>query len=902
VIAKRKTLQELIEARQQVSFVGRRPQVAQFESNIALPVDERSYIFNIFGNAGVGKTYLLQRYLQIARSRNAATAQVDEAADLPSVLKALADQLGDTGLHCKAFLQKYQHYLKRRAELETDPDAPAGVAGALASAAVSVGLSWVGVETDIPVLDSPEFGRALAERAGEWTSYVNRKWGNRDDTALLLSPSRTLTSAFVSDLTAGENKAAIVLGFDTYERNEGVLDKWLRQMLRGDYGGLPPNVVVLAAGQSRLSSNSWAHFESVMVRVHLQEFAEEEVREYLARHGIVDEQVIELVRSLSGQLPLLVATMAASQPNHPGTTADVTGTALERFLMNEEPDRRELALRAATPRRLNRDVLVQLSHEYEEKEGLFDWLEGLPFVIERGDGWEFHQTVRAQMLRHLRKQSPRDWLELHQALAAHYEREEEALHLEGRQAWKNSTWQRAALERTYHQLCANPDAKGAEAIHGYLVTLRQDKAMRWSWAKTIQQAGEDSAHDSLIEWGRRLASGEGLEGAALKEAELDILNHLLSYRELSDKDRRFCLLERATGHVSDRAASDAIADLSAVVDDAPEDGELWLALVLRATSYVLAGDTDRAIADLDTIIDRGPEELWPSVLGMRGEIRRRRDGSEKALEDFDLAVELFPKNPSPYVSRGRQLLASGLTEKGLADFKMAVEVGASAPWTLEARASALLRANRPGEAVEEFGKLLRARPQSVAALSGQSEAFKRLKQYAKALEAIEKALAIKQDDEALLYQRSAIYLAAQQNEDAVTGLSALLERSPGEVPYLRARADAFVGLQRYDLAIDDLNAALVSSPESDSLLLHRGDVHHLSGRFVEAERDFDRAVALRPDDAATRDRRATFYSSLGRDVEALKEFDRIAALAPRRASSYRGRGEFYASCAATASP
>ena len=55
----RRSLQDLIRSRQQSGFVGRQGQVVQYQENLGFPVDDerRRFLFNIHGDAGVGKTY-----------------------------------------------------------------------------------------------------------------------------------------------------------------------------------------------------------------------------------------------------------------------------------------------------------------------------------------------------------------------------------------------------------------------------------------------------------------------------------------------------------------------------------------------------------------------------------------------------------------------------------------------------------------------------------------------------------------------------------------------------------------------------------------------------------------------------------------------------------------------------
>jgi hypothetical protein len=64
----RRSLQDLIRSRQQSGFVGRQQQVVQYQENLGFPVDDerRRFLFNIHGDAGVGKTFLTKQLRQIA--------------------------------------------------------------------------------------------------------------------------------------------------------------------------------------------------------------------------------------------------------------------------------------------------------------------------------------------------------------------------------------------------------------------------------------------------------------------------------------------------------------------------------------------------------------------------------------------------------------------------------------------------------------------------------------------------------------------------------------------------------------------------------------------------------------------------------------------------------------------
>ncbi len=138
----RPSLQDRIRQRQQSEFVGRDDQVTLFRRNFALPLDERIYIFNIFGQGGVGKTWLLRRYREVAAGVNVLTVLTDDdQTDVLTTMDQIARELARQGYELRGFTERYRIYRQRRQELEGEPDAPIGFSSFFARTLIKGGLS-----------------------------------------------------------------------------------------------------------------------------------------------------------------------------------------------------------------------------------------------------------------------------------------------------------------------------------------------------------------------------------------------------------------------------------------------------------------------------------------------------------------------------------------------------------------------------------------------------------------------------------------------------------------------------------------------------------------------------------------------------------------------------------------
>ncbi|MEH2050529.1 hypothetical protein [Nostoc sp.] len=222
----------------------------------------------------------------------------------------------------------------------------------------------------------------------------------------------------------------------------------------------------------------------------------------MTRKGITDNRIIEVILHLSGNLPLLVGMLADAHPSDPNQAIKPSSTAVERFLKwIDDPKRRQVALDAAIPRCLNRDVMAKLREEKEADE-LFTWLKETSFVNERSDGWAYHDIVITQMLRHKRLSSPQGWADIHSKFADYYDILGNELELEQVKAWQDKTWQSHELNVLYHRLCQSPQKYLPIALNEFLAALKNQRKFPQQYAETMLQAGKDVDCAEVQRWGK----------------------------------------------------------------------------------------------------------------------------------------------------------------------------------------------------------------------------------------------------------------------------------------------------------------------------------------------------------------------------------------------------------------
>ena len=194
-----RSLQDLIKGRQRSCFAGRQGELVQFRENLELAVSDerRRFLFNVHGDAGVGKSFLARQFQEVAGSCGALTAFADESSgDALAVMASVSDQLRRAGAVLTRFDRRAALYQRRRRDLESSRDAPDGLAAFLTRTAVTAGLHAARAVPVAGALAASVDSAATADQVNRARAHLAAKIRDRADLQLLLSPVGELTRVF----------------------------------------------------------------------------------------------------------------------------------------------------------------------------------------------------------------------------------------------------------------------------------------------------------------------------------------------------------------------------------------------------------------------------------------------------------------------------------------------------------------------------------------------------------------------------------------------------------------------------------------------------------------------------------------------------------------------------------
>lgn len=680
------TYRDLRELRHTPTAGSRGQWISRYGTNLEeAPVhDGHVLIYNIAGQAGTGKTWLMQEFAASARAIGAPVGWSDaDDADPLAVMRQFAEDIEPHSAF-EPYRQMDARYMELVAELYADPAAPPELADAIGRgagrAALALARQVPGLSMPLSLIDDS----AAVGAAGRAASYLATKLRSADDRSLVLDSVNRLSTLFVTALRLlGEGQRPLALFIDALPPRRGYLEEWLRIMFDGSFGDLPAALVLSVAGQSELSHADWSSHEPFIERIQLDVFSEGEAVSYLESRQIADGPLVSEILRRSGRLPILMATLAASRPRTVDEIGDPTATAIEVFLRGV-PDqaRRALVLQLACPRSFNQDIVAVAAGQSEEEEG-FTWLTQVPFVYERRRAWQYHDVVRAQCLRFERKASPGEWQRIHRALARYYQLASPSR----ADQFQSDSWMVKRTEWLYHSICY----LGEEILESVVLLVASliGHPRVAALISAVVAAGEDAESNTIRRWGEIL--GE-VAAQAQDPCDTRALTEVIDSGFCEGETLAWLFETRSAVHFGLGRPADALRDVNRALEVEParvvalamkgllayelhdaDEGEAALAsalelaeggkarsslLAARASRRLTEGQTEAALEDANAAVD---EERWTYSLRTRARCFMASGDSDLAVNDLEEARELEPLDAisigvlyTAYMASGRE--------------------------------------------------------------------------------------------------------------------------------------------------------------------------------------------------------------------------------------------------------
>ncbi len=848
----KQTLRPPIEARK--VFIGRTNEQHFFIQHILKPEDLSYNVVSVWGDAGVGKSTLLTRLIDEARTANfkdsCLTALVDEQQGTPArIMEQWAIQLRMVGYPLAAFENALALHKKALQEWQAEQE----VARAAFLRQVPPPSGTVRI-TGIPVIGGLYETVAEVAVASFWDQ--RRSFQQDSETGQLKDPINALTRAFVEDLNRlttiqvppqpnqAKRGLRVILFFDGFELSATEIANWLFNHFLG--ATINNNVALVVA--SHASIERFIPNEQSVYSMHLAHFTSDETRIYFVERGITPIDSIATIWQFSEGLPLALSLLAFDPQSNIDPTVDVMTNVLH-WLERKGHIKQQLALHAAlfSMPFHQEDLTVFPFLPEQERINLYHWLIRLPFVQHSFlDGrHRYHDLVQQQLSYTLSQLSPQEYQVARRALANYYQRLLEQMQAEeGKRVYYSARWLELALALVYQLFFLPDEASHLSAIE-QVITIAYETKREGEIIRVLHELSQKQPANLVTANSQRMA------------------RLLLHYFEADQTSQEFLV-----------AASNLLEEASR----APAFSPTLLARIYgrRGMACLSSNEYQRAIADFDRALALDP--AYASAYLLRGIAYSSLSAHQQAIENFNRALALDSRNTFAYAHRAIANRKLKNYEQAMADFDYVLLLDPQLDGAQLLRSLTYEEFDEARRGLGDFDYILELNPYDAQAYALRGMAYYSLNDYQRAIQNLNHALELDPNDAQVYASRGRVYLELGDIGQAMADFHRSLELDP---------YDLYVGLMLEWVSMgqqepDPETPARLESIAATSLNLYAAYVAQgiallLRERFEEALAELDRAILLDPQKVDAYFWKSLACAFLGRDADAAAALEHTIA-------------------------
>lgn len=218
---------------------------------------------------------------------------------------------------------------------------------------------------------------------------------------------------------------------------------------------------------------------------------------------------------------------------------------------------------------------------------------------------------------------------------------------------------------------------------------------------------------------------------------------------------------------------------------------------------------------------------------------------DKAIINFNKAIEINPRYANAYNDRGATYIKKGHNDLAIKDFNKAIEINPKHDNAYVNRGSAYDNEGEYDLAISDYNKSLELNPRNAGGFFNRGLAYAFKKKYDLAIIDFDKTIE--------------------------------LDSRHAKAYYSRGLAYAYKG--KYSLSINDFNKAIEVDPEYTDAYYNRGLTYNLKGQHNLAISDLNRAIELNPRyTAAYLNRGVIYLNELGNVIKGCADFQKACDL------------------------
>ena len=326
----------------------------------------------------------------------------------------------------------------------------------------------------------------------------------------------------------------------------------------------------------------------------------------------------------------------------------------------------------------------------------------------------------------------------------------------------------------------------------------------------------------------------------------------------------------------------AVTDLQRVVEyeNAPTQAKVLLAQLLTMPG----GDPKEALKLLDDVfndeaVDALPPKMQAESLVMRGKLLSPTD-PEKALADFNKAIELDPEDPEHLLARADFYNSQKKYDEAVADIDAVIAQRPEVAGSYLVKATLLREQEKFDEALAALDKAAELAPAAPGIYQQRGELYRMKGDFPQAIEQFTRVLNMQPGLVLPLIHRSEAYLNNKQYDEALADIESVIKANPELTVAHGLKAQTLASMERFPEAIEELKKLTDDEEAQPEFQLQLALYHLFAKQPREAiaaytellEQDDDNFPALRG--------RADAYLNIGEHANAVADFKKALEVEP----------------------
>ena len=319
-------------------------------------------------------------------------------------------------------------------------------------------------------------------------------------------------------------------------------------------------------------------------------------------------------------------------------------------------------------------------------------------------------------------------------------------------------------------------------------------------------------------------------------------------------------------------------------------GDRWEAWIDR--SEVLA--PQEAIGYYTAMIDRGENLAW--AFNMRGISNREFKHYLLAINDFNIAAKLDPRNENIYMRRGLTKKRMGDVSGAIADYDLALQINPNKSILYQLRGVSWYSQKDYNRALADFTEAIRLDPVDDGAFMGRVATYHAIKNFDAALKDLDYLIKNDANDTGYYYMRAAMWTEKGEHDRAIADYDIAIKLEPQNSDFYVFRAFAWHKKNDQMRALADLDNALKLNWRNTEAYHLRIIIRCISSDLPGAIDDCSKLIEINPLDSKAYSDRGAALTKNKMYFRAVSDLNEAIRLDPTLADAYEHLAHIYSTC------